>query len=441
MAHTVSVKYELNSRGMTWVVVLLGLAGICLIVLMVKRIEGFSSCGCVDECSCNNEEDEDNEEDEEEEDDDETVSKKKATSRTVKRTGKNKKTGTVTNRTGNVRKTKAASNCLVPAPNINKALGPPLTFADYILHTSSDIAGSDIACFNDGRDATTCKTLCDADPACQAFTSIKGVDGSNVGCCYKNSNATIMPHIGQAVVNLYTKTTKVCDWITAANTDTWHKLSPNIVQVSIGNDGTLVGVDAYYGAFSSNNITNPFTTINGSLTQIDTKGGIIVGSETNGATLWRYNGSGSWTKMQGTGIWISVGADEDMWCIGPDQSIYHMVQGSWRKTPGSAIQVSVGDAANVWICNGYAVYKWQGSNWTYVPTPIQVKQVAVSAGGKQVVAVGIDGNIYGWTGATWTQISGNFNSTVTINDSYVIASNNAQSGDYAGSYYKSLTMC
>ena len=71
--------------------------------------------------------------------------------------------------------------------------------------------------------------------------------------------------------------------------------------------------------------------------------------------------------------------------------------------------------------------------WVYVPTPVQVKQVSVTVGGTRLVAVGTNGNIYASRdrGASWTQIPGNFDGYVTINDNYILAGNKSNATLYS----------
>jgi hypothetical protein len=97
------------------------------------------------------------------------------------------KSGCVTKRTGN------------PVIPFNKALGgaihlykkDPKKFDGYTLTANSDRNGADIACYTDGRNADTCKAMCDANPACASFNEID-IPGWK-GCCLKTTATPVAP--------------------------------------------------------------------------------------------------------------------------------------------------------------------------------------------------------------------------------------------------------
>jgi len=222
----------------------------------------------------------------------------------------------------------------------------------------------------------------------------------------------------------------VCEWITAANSAQWAGMDGGLVQASIGNDNMIVGVN-YKNEVYRRAVTGAWALLPGVLTQVNTNGGNMVGIGQHngpyGGSIWKWVGS-NWTQLPGAAIWASVGADGEIWCVNKTGSIYRW-NGSpnWVLMPGEAFQVSVGDARNVWVCNGYAIYKWEGSNWKYVPTPVQVKQVSVTPGGSKLAAFGQNGNIYGSAndGVSWTQIGGNFNGSISVSDNYLLAVNSS----------------
>ena len=80
----------------------------------------------------------------------------------------------------------------------------PKQYNGYTLAAHSNRKGANIVCYKDGRSADSCKTLCDANPACAAFTDIDTI--RRKGCCLKTTAtpAKPLPHrIGD--VHLYVK--------------------------------------------------------------------------------------------------------------------------------------------------------------------------------------------------------------------------------------------
>ena len=233
---------------------------------------------------------------------------------------------------------------------------------------------------------------------------------------------------------------KSCEWITAANSDSWKNVNGAYVYAAIDSDNTVIGLNSANGVYRGTMTGSSWKELPGALTQIDIKGGNMVGIANYGAqsgkyggSIWKWQGS-TWEQLPGSALWVSVGADGDIWCVNKEGTIYRWNGApNWVVMPGSAIQVSVGDANNVWVCNGYAIYTWSVSDWVYVPTPVQVKQVSVTAGGTRLVAVGTNGNIYASRdrGASWTQIPGNFDGYVTINDNYILAGNKSNATLYS----------
>jgi hypothetical protein len=106
----------------------------------------------------------------------------------------------------------------------------------------------------------------------------------------------------------------------------------------------------------------------------------------------------------------------------------------WTNIAGGAIMVSVGDASNIWIIGTDArPYVWMGTDWKLITTnPAPLKYISVSAGGTRLAALGTNGNIYASAdkGGSWTQIPGNFDGYVSVNDKYIIAGNKSNSTLY-----------
>jgi hypothetical protein len=230
--------------------------------------------------------------------------------------------------------------------------------------------------------------------------------------------------------------TKTCDWIATANSVSWKGMDGGLVQASIGDDDTIVGVN-YKNEIYRRHVTGAWAALPGALTQVYTNGGKMVGiadfgaaSGQYGGSIWRWNGS-SWIRLPGAAIWAAVGTDGEIWCVNKVGGIYRWNgTNDWVMIPGGAIMVSVGDAQNVYVVgysDGGKVWKYEGSGFKNIPTPVAVKQISVTAGGSKLAVFGKDGNIYGSAngGISWTQIGGNFNGSVSISNNYLLAVNSS----------------
>lgn len=226
------------------------------------------------------------------------------------------------------------------------------------------------------------------------------------------------------------------DWIAVAKSTQWQLIDGGVVRAAIDDNNNIVGVNASNEIYTRTISAAPsvWSRIAGVLTQIDGKNGVYVGVNPSrgqgaGFEIYRYQ-RGQWSRMPGAATWVSVGADGEIWCVNENESIYRWNGGGWNEMPGKATQITVGDANNIWVTNGYAIYKWNGSNWTYIPSSPTMKQLYVNAGGKRLVGLGNDGNVYGWTGTAWSQISGNFNGSISVCNNYLLATNRSNQTIY-----------
>ena len=232
---------------------------------------------------------------------------------------------------------------------------------------------------------------------------------------------------------------RTCNWITEIKNNPWVRVPGGLVQAAIGDDNKIVGVNYIQEVYISQ-VGGTWTRMTGALRQVDTKGGNIVGignqqGQYGGQILkWQNN---SWTQIPGAAIWVSIGSDGDMWCVNAVGGIYHWTGNpNWTQINGGASNISVGDAQNVYVVgfsDGGKLWKYQGTQFTSVPVPVPIKQVSVSAGGSKLIVFGTDGNIYAQSGSTWTQILGNFDGSISINDDYILAVNKSNSNIYTRS--------
>jgi hypothetical protein len=216
----------------------------------------------------------------------------------------------------------------------------------------------------------------------------------------------------------------------------------SLTQASIGNDDRIVGVNINYETYGRQ-VTGAWTNLYGSLSQVDTKGGINVGVSNMGQYSGQYGGpiykatnGDNWSQMPGAAVCNSVGADGEVWCVNKVGNIYRWNgTNDWIMIPGGAIMVSVGDAQNVFVVgfsDGGKLWKYEGSSFKNIPVPVPIKYVSVSEGGTRLAAMGVDGNIYASAdkGGTWSQIPGNFDGNVSINDNYIVAVNRSNETIY-----------
>jgi hypothetical protein len=202
-----------------------------------------------------------------------------------------------------------------------------------------------------------------------------------------------------------------------------------VIQVSIDDTNKVIGVNSISSAIWTQNLpNNNWTQIPGSMTQVDTKGGNIVG--TNVGQIWRWI-NGKQQMMPGAATWASVGADGDIWCVNAAGYIYHWVNGAWSQVSGSAVQIAVANKNNVYVVSGAGnLFKLNpsSSTWTMVATPnSNVKQVAVSGDTSQLAIIDKSKNIFLWNGSSWDTLAGTFDSSIAINNNYIIGTNKDQS--------------
>ena len=237
--------------------------------------------------------------------------------------------------------------------------------------------------------------------------------------------------------------TNTCDWIAKAAAATWKQIEGTCANAAIGNDDYIISTTGNQ-AFGRT-IAGPWVNLYGGLSQVDTKGGIHVGVANIGQYAGQYGGpiykatnGNNWTPLPGAAKYISIGADGEFWCVNNPGNIYRWNgTNDWILMPGGALQVAVGDKDNVWIVGGNSIlHNWTGSTWVQSKTPALIKYVSVSAGGRRIAALGVDGNIYASAdkGGSWKQIPGNFDGYVSVSDNHIIAGNKSNSTLYIRSF-------
>lgn len=235
---------------------------------------------------------------------------------------------------------------------------------------------------------------------------------------------------------------KACDWIAKAVADTWRQIKGSCANAALDENDYVVCSTGNHAYGRSLIKQEDFNNLYGGLSQVDTKGGVHVGVSNFGQYSGQYGGpiykatnSTNWAQLPGAAIWASIGVDGELWCVNKPGNIYRWNgRNDWTNIAGGAIMVSVGDASNIWIIGTDArPYVWMGTDWKLITTnPAPLKYISVSAGGTRLAALGTNGNIYASAdkGGSWTQIPGNFDGYVSVNDKYIIAGNKSNSTLY-----------
>jgi virginiamycin B lyase len=190
-------------------------------------------------------------------------------------------------------------------------------------------------------------------------------------------------------------------------TTSWHYVAGALVDVSVAQDGTVVGVNAagQIWQYQSGN----WSYIPGTLTEISAGSATDIWGVNAAQQIYRYNqSSSSWTQIPGALVEVSAASDGTVWGVNASGQIWSYVPSanSWNGIPGSLAQVSVGSANNVWGVNAsQQIFHWNGSGWTEMPGSLT--NVAAGADGS-VYGINASQQIYQYNAAAnnWTQLPG-----------------------------------
>jgi hypothetical protein len=178
-------------------------------------------------------------------------------------------------------------------------------------------------------------------------------------------------------------TGKVAVGIVTVSGSPWTSISGALEWVSVGQDGTVWGVNSNDDIFryQGNDTWQP---ISGKLKQISVGNANNVWGVNAGNEIFRWTGSG-WQQITGSLKNVSVGSDGTVWgCNANDDIFRYQGNNAWQSISGKLKQISVADANTVWGTNGAdAIFQWNGGGWT----PI--------SGALSVVSAGYDGSVFG----------------------------------------------
>jgi len=185
---------------------------------------------------------------------------------------------------------------------------------------------------------------------------------------------------------------------------TWTQKPGALKWVSVGQDGTVWGVNSSDNIYRWNGTT--WQQIPGALKQISVGNATNVWGVNSSDNIYRWTGT-TWQQVTGALKNVSVAPDGTVWgCNASDQIYHYLGNNNWQQVPGGLRQISVGSASIVWGVNSAGnIYKWTGTTWQQIP------------GALICVAAASDGTVWGVNGAnnifrykaaanTWQMTSG-----------------------------------
>ncbi|HKO58023.1 MAG TPA: tectonin domain-containing protein [Thermoanaerobaculia bacterium] len=176
-------------------------------------------------------------------------------------------------------------------------------------------------------------------------------------------------------------TGKVAVGVVTVSGSSWTQMAGALKWVSVGQDGTVWGVNANDDIFRWNGGT--WDNIAGKLKQISVGNANNVWGVNAADDIFRWNGS-SWDNIAGKLKNVSVGSDGTVWGCNASDDIFRRSGNTWQTIAGKLKQVSVANASTVWGTNADdAIFQWNGSGWN----PIN--------GALRVVSAAYDGTVFG----------------------------------------------
>ena len=180
-------------------------------------------------------------------------------------------------------------------------------------------------------------------------------------------------------------------------------------QVSIGRDGTVWRIDDDKRV--RQRIEDSWQSLGGRLESISVDTDSNVWGVNNGS-IFQWDGN-DYTGISRTGInatidEVSVGNDGTVWALGTNDTIWQW-NGSdrWSRVQGKLENVDVVNANNVWGVNSAGrVWLWDGDSWSEISTDgitARVSEIGAGADGT-VIALGTDDSIWQREGNSWSQI-------------------------------------
>ncbi len=134
--------------------------------------------------------------------------------------------------------------------------------------------------------------------------------------------------------------------------------------------------------------------------------GTLVVANNQTGSLWEYL-SGRWSQLPGSGKHIRAGSANNIWGIGFDNNVYHLVNGNWQEVGTNVSDLAVGADGTVLVVNAsnYSIWKYNGPyNWTQIPggaTSVSVVQ------NNNYFVVGGGNVIWQYYNGSWAEVGSN----------------------------------
>jgi len=192
-----------------------------------------------------------------------------------------------------------------------------------------------------------------------------------------------------------------------------------LVNVSVGSDGTVVGVAADDRVWKYTGVGSlPWSEITGkSITRVAVRSANDIWGLASDGSIWRY--TGAWNQIAGGAVDIAAGADGSVWATASSGGTYQWTGGTsstnwptnWTLVPGSApggssllVQASGKSSTDLWgVASNGNIWHYNGSSWTQVSGSL--KWVSEGSDGT-VYGVDSSNNTWGYNGSGWSQGSG-----------------------------------
>ena len=189
----------------------------------------------------------------------------------------------------------------------------------------------------------------------------------------------------------------------------WLPFSGNATDLAIGADGSVwfLGADKAQGGFRIYRrlSSGAWESVPGAAVRIavDPKGVPWVVNDTK--NIFRWDGK-TWVMVQGAALDIGIGADGTVWVVGSDGAAYRWTGDAWKSVGGSAVSIAVGPDGRPWTVDKDGNVKaYVGEKWQGLPGSAAV-DLAVDASGALYVLGGsrVPGGyaVLRWNGTEWT---------------------------------------
>ena len=133
---------------------------------------------------------------------------------------------------------------------------------------------------------------------------------------------------------------------------TWHTLGGQAMnQISIGSKSHIWGVDKYYCACQLVKNTWQQIRMTPQIIQVSVGADGTVWCVSCQNIVFQYAGNGQFQQIDGKLKLISVGSASHIWGLDASNAIYQRVNNAWQRVPGSLGYISVGADGTVWGLN------------------------------------------------------------------------------------------